>query len=239
MRSISLMRGRAFSMAMLPAARWHWFGIAIPRLRELRIALGRDLAAAHRLHVGHQVEQIVDGRIVRHQSHRMRAGQRQAEGELRLGEPAVELMPEQPARDQLRRRIHEEHAFPGNVHIVEPHLPVQLVVAAAERRRERIGVACRDPAADDRDAGRVHRHDERRAMPVDSRRRKARRYRRPRRRQGWCACRSCRASPRRHRSRARCAAPRVRRGLGACDSRWSRRRRRTSGTGRCATMCRR
>ncbi len=141
-------------------------GIAISRLGELRIAFGRDLTAPHRLHVGHQVEQIVDRRIMRRQAHRMRAGQRQAQRELRLRQPAIQLMPEQPAGDQLGRRIHQEHAFPRNMHVVEPHLPVQLVIAAAERRGERIGIARGDPAADDRDARRTHRHDEGRAVLV-------------------------------------------------------------------------
>ena len=45
MRSISLMRGRAFNMAMLPAERWHTFGIAIAR----RVNCGSRSAAVWQL----------------------------------------------------------------------------------------------------------------------------------------------------------------------------------------------
>ena len=51
---------------------------------HLRIALGGGLAGAHGLHVGDQVEQVVDGRLVLAESHRMRAGERQTQGELGL-----------------------------------------------------------------------------------------------------------------------------------------------------------
>src|SRR3989449_6026261 len=52
------------------------------------------------------------------------------------------------------------------IYLVEPHLPVQLVEAAAERREKRIRVARRHLAAEHGDAGRVHRHDEGRAVAV-------------------------------------------------------------------------
>jgi hypothetical protein len=41
-------------------------------LRELRVELGRRLAASHGLHVGDQVDQIFDRRLVCGEAHRMR-----------------------------------------------------------------------------------------------------------------------------------------------------------------------
>ena len=50
-------------------------GVAIALLHELRIELGRQLAASHGLHVGEQVDQIFDRRFVCGEPHRMRAGE--------------------------------------------------------------------------------------------------------------------------------------------------------------------
>ena len=158
------MRGRAFSMAMLPAARWSVVRRAIALGREFRVELGRRLATAHGLHVGDQVDQVFDSRIVRGEPHRVRAGERQAQGELGLGEPAIELMPEQPARHRIGEGLGEEDAVPRDQHVVEPHLAVELVEAGAERRGERVGIARRGLAADHGDAGRIDRDDEGGAM---------------------------------------------------------------------------
>ena len=131
---------------------------------ELGIELGRRLAAAHRLHVGDQVHQVLDRRLVRPERHRVHARQREPQRELGLGQPGVELMPEEPGGDRLGRRLGEEDALPRHQHVVEPHLSVELVEAAAERSQERVGVARRHLAADDGHAGSVHGHHERRAM---------------------------------------------------------------------------
>ena len=99
----------------------------------------------------------------------MGAGERQAQGELGLGQPAIELVPEQPARDGLGRKVGEEDAVPRHDHVVEPHLAVELVEAAAERGGEGIGIARRALAADHRDAAGIDRHDEGRALAVEHR----------------------------------------------------------------------
>ena len=101
------------------------------------------------------------------QPHRMRAGQRQTQRELALRQPAIELMPQQPSHDRLRRNVEQEDPLPGNEHLVQPHLSIKLVVAAGQRRDERIVVAHRDLAAQRGDAGRADRHDERGAMRAD------------------------------------------------------------------------
>ena len=76
-------------------------GVAIALLHELRIELGRQLAASHGLHVGEQVDQIFDRRFVCGEPHRVGQSERHAESELCLGQPAIEVMPQQPARDRL------------------------------------------------------------------------------------------------------------------------------------------
>src|SRR5215469_9063195 len=76
-------------------------------------------------------------------------------------------MPAQPPRDRLGRGIDKKHALPWDEHVVEPHLAVEFVIAAAERRDERVGVARRDLAAQCRDARCTHPHDETGAMAFD------------------------------------------------------------------------
>ena len=142
-------------------------GRAIAFGGEFRVEFRGGLAAAHGLDVGDKVEQVFDGRLVRGQPHCLRASERQAQGELGFRQPAVELVPEQPARHRLGRRLREKDAVPRHRHVVEPHLPIELVVAAAERRRERVGGARRGLAADHRHAGRVHRHDEGRTLALE------------------------------------------------------------------------
>src|SRR5215469_6709611 len=76
-------------------------------------------------------------------------------------------MPAQPARDRLGGRIDKKDALPRDEHIIEPHLAVELVVAAAERRHKRVDVVHRYLATQRRDAWRRNRHDKTRAMPAD------------------------------------------------------------------------
>src|SRR4051812_919264 len=76
-------------------------------------------------------------------------------------------MPAQPARDRFRRGIDKEHTLPRDEHVLEPHLAIELVIAAAEGRNERVAVARRDLAAQRGNAGRIHRHDEACAMLAD------------------------------------------------------------------------
>ncbi len=142
-------------------------GKAIPRRGEIGIALGRDQAAAHGLHRSDQIDQVLDRLLVLLQAHRIGQGKRQAEGELGLRQPIVEVMPAQPARDRFGRRIDEENALPRDQHVIEPHLAVELVVAAGERRDKRVLVADRELAAQNRNARRGDRHDEARALPAD------------------------------------------------------------------------
>ena len=71
-------------------------GIAVALHRAVRVQLGRGLAAPHRLHVDHQVHQVLDGRLVLLEAHRVGARQREPQRELGLGEPGVELVPEAP-----------------------------------------------------------------------------------------------------------------------------------------------
>jgi hypothetical protein len=80
-------------------------GIAIALGREFRIELGCGLATAHGLHIDDQIDQIVDRRLMRRQPNRMRASERQPQCELGFRQPAIELMPEQPAGDRLWRLI--------------------------------------------------------------------------------------------------------------------------------------
>ena len=76
-------------------------------------------------------------------------------------------MPAQPSRDRLGGGIYEKDALPRDEHVIEPHLAVKLVVAAAERCNKRVGVAHRDLAAERRDSRCTHRHDETRTMPAN------------------------------------------------------------------------
>src|ERR1700758_3672186 len=73
-------------------------------------------------------------------------------------------MPDQPTDDRFGGRTQQKDALPWDEYVVEPHLAVELVVAAAERRDERVGIAHRDLAADRGDAGCVDRDDKGGAM---------------------------------------------------------------------------
>ena len=108
-------------------------GEAIACRREVGVALGRRQAAAHRLHLDDHIDQVLDGLLMLLETHGMGQGQCQAQRELRSRQPAIEMMPAQPARDRLRRRIDKKHALPRDEHVIEPHLAVELVIAAAER----------------------------------------------------------------------------------------------------------
>ena len=66
---------------------------AIAGDRVARIAFGGRQAAAHRLHVGDQINEVLDGRFVFLEAHRIGQRERQTEREFRLGEPAVEVVP--------------------------------------------------------------------------------------------------------------------------------------------------
>src|SRR5262249_7768577 len=81
------------------------------------------------------------------------------------GEPAIELVPEAPGGDGIRGGLGEEHAFPGHENVVEPHLPVELVEAAAQRGQERIRMTRGDLAAEERHAGGIDGDHEGSAMP--------------------------------------------------------------------------
>ena len=76
-------------------------------------------------------------------------------------------MPEQPARDRFRRLVEQKDALPRQKHLVEPHLAVELVIAAAEWCRERVRLAGRDFAANHRDPRCGDRHDEGGTLAVD------------------------------------------------------------------------
>src|SRR5438067_13883813 len=76
-------------------------------------------------------------------------------------------MPAQPARDRLWGRVDKKAALPGDEHIFKPHLAVELVEPAAERRDKRVAVARSDLAAERRGSGRVDRQDQTGAMPAD------------------------------------------------------------------------
>ena len=54
---------------------------------------------------------------------------------------------------------HVETLLVDDEHVVEPHLAVELVEPAAEGRQEWVRVARGYLAAEDGDAGRVHRHE--------------------------------------------------------------------------------
>ena len=130
----------------------------------LGVELGRGLAAPHGLDVHDQIDEVFDRRLVLDQAHGVRAGERQAQGELGLREPAIELMPEEPRGHRLGAHIHQEHVLPGDEHVLEPHLPVQLVEAARQRRQERIRMPRGDLAAEHGHARRGDGHGEGRAV---------------------------------------------------------------------------
>ena len=90
-----------------------------------------------------------------------------AESKFRFRQPTVEVMPAQPARDRLRAGIDKKDALPRDEHIVEPHLAVELVVTAAERRDEMVGSRAGELAAQCRDAGRIDRDDKASAVLAD------------------------------------------------------------------------
>jgi hypothetical protein len=66
---------------------WTWQGI--PRLGHLGVQLGGGDATANRLHVGNEVDQVLNSRLVLLQAHSVCAGEGKAQGELRLDQPAV------------------------------------------------------------------------------------------------------------------------------------------------------
>ena len=73
-------------------------------------------------------------------------------------------MPEEPGGHRLGRDVHEKDALRGDEHVLQPHLTVQLVVAARHRGHERIRMARGDLAAQHGHARRVDGHDERQPM---------------------------------------------------------------------------
>src|SRR5438477_8230983 len=77
------------------------------------------------------------------------------------------MMPAQPPRDRFRRGIEKKDTFPWDRHVIEPHLAVELVEAAAQWRNERILMARGDLAAQDRDARGIDRDDEAQRTPAD------------------------------------------------------------------------
>jgi hypothetical protein len=77
------------------------------------------------------------------------------------------VVPDQPARDRLRRILDKEHLLPRHEHVVEPHLAVEFVEALRQRRDKRVRVAHRRLAAYRRDPLGGDRHDEAGAVAVD------------------------------------------------------------------------
>src|SRR5262249_43561529 len=86
-------------------------------------------------------------------------------------------MPEEPGCDRLatarlkRRwsghlwgRFCKKHPVPRDEDIIEPHLRIEFIESAAQRRDERVLVPDRHLAADYRNTRRCHRHDERDPM---------------------------------------------------------------------------
>src|ERR1700730_18705992 len=76
-------------------------------------------------------------------------------------------MPDQPADDRLRRFTQQKYPLPRNEDVLEPHLPVELVIPATQRRDKRVLITHRNLAAYRGDARRVDRHDKGRAVSVD------------------------------------------------------------------------
>ena len=141
-------------------------GDAIAGRGEIGIALGGGDAAAHGLHFDNQIDEIFDGRLVLLQRHGIGQRERKSEAKFGLGEPAVEVVPAQPARDRVGVGADKEHALPRHKNVVEPHLAVELVIAQRQRRDERVGLTRRRLAAEDCDAGRPDRHDKAGAIAV-------------------------------------------------------------------------
>ena len=142
-------------------------GDAIAGRGEIGIALGGGDAAAHGLHFDNQIDEIFDGRLVFLQRHGIGQRERKSEAKFGLGEPAVEVVPAQPARDRVGIGADKEHALPRHKNVVEPHLAVELVIAQRQRRDERVGLTRRRLAAEDCDAGRPDRHDKAGTFAVD------------------------------------------------------------------------
>src|SRR5215813_15644322 len=82
-------------------------------------------------------------------------------------------MPEEPGRNRLatarlkrwrsggsRRRFREKHLVPWDEDVIEPHLRIEFIEAAAQGRDERVLMPDRHLAADHGDARRRHRDDE-------------------------------------------------------------------------------
>ena len=139
-------------------------GDTVAFLRPSGVELGGGQAGPDRLHVGDEIDQVLDRWLLLPEAHRVGARERETQRELGFRQPAVELMPEEPGGDRLGRGLREEDALPRDEHVVEPHLAVELVEPAAERRQEWVRVARGQLAAEDGDAGRIHGHDEGRAM---------------------------------------------------------------------------
>ena len=129
--------------------------------------LGGGETGAHDLHLGYEIDEVFDGRVVLFQPHRVCQCQAQAEGKFGLREPAAEVMPPQPTRDCLRLRIDGEDALPRDEHVVEPHLAVELVVPDGQRPGVRVAIAGRGLAAQNGDGRGVDRNDKSDRVPVD------------------------------------------------------------------------
>src|SRR5215469_2602182 len=142
-------------------------GKTIAGRREFGVALGGSQGTAHGLHCSDHIDEVFDRLFMLLEPHRMRQSEAEAQCKLCLRQPVVEVVPTQPARDRFRRRVDKKHALPRHEHVVKPHLAVELVIAAAERRDERIALAARGLTAQCRDARRIYWDYEARAVFSD------------------------------------------------------------------------
>ena len=72
-------------------------GQGMPAHRSLRVQFRRCEAGAGGLDVHRQLHQLLDGLLITLKSHDLGQGESYSQGQFRLGQPAVAVMPEQPA----------------------------------------------------------------------------------------------------------------------------------------------
>ena len=136
----------------------------MPAHGRFLIQFGRPHAGAGSLDVDGHLDELLDGLRTVLEAHDLSQGQAEAQGQFRLGQPPVAVVPEHPAHQRLFpvavRRLAGENAISGYENVFHPDHGVQFVEPGAERRHEQVLVPGGGAARHHPQAGRVHRNDE-------------------------------------------------------------------------------
>ena len=155
-------------------------GQHVPAGRRFRFQLRRGHAGAGGLDVDGQLDKLLNGLRVVLETHDLGQGQGQAQGQFRLGQPAVAVMPEHPAHQPLATvpvgGLTAENAVAGDEDVVEPDHGIELVEPAAQRGQERVLVPGGGSPGHHLEARGIHRHDEPGVLAASGRHVVPRRY---------------------------------------------------------------